>query len=554
MLGVVYAAQGKFREAVAATERGLEFAPEAPMAYFNIGKSLYLLGEFENAAESFEKTTELVPDFPDAFYLLGKCYRELREKEQEFNAYLDAVELAPDFADAMFALGTVYAHLTETLEGRKVEYFEPNGELNLDDARIFFYMRLAQLAFGNVETVVEQQPELREMDEDLAEQLKYFIDHFNEHEFMHISIGNEMMEEPEEIDLDAEKLKKFQGCLLGGAVGDALGAAIEFDSIERIRQQFGAAGLTDYASAYGRIGAITDDTQMTLFTAEGLLRGETRRMHKGIYSAIRAIYSAYMRWLETQGVKLNDTELKSSVYEVQSWLCDLPELNSRRAPGNSCLSALNSGKMGIIEQPINNSKGCGGVMRVAPIGLVALDPFKMAMDAAAITHGHPTGYLSAGVLAVIINQIIEGKSLTETVNYAIYEELPKHKDHEETFAACDKATKLAADKNSQPTPKTVETLGGGWIAEEALAISIYCALVHENDFEKAVLLAVNHTGDSDSTGAITGNVLGAFHGIDAIPEKWLAPLELRKTIEEIAEDLLIGFQTGEEWWDKYPGV
>lgn len=360
------------------------------------------------------------------------------------------------------------------------------------------------------------------------------------------------------------KVNFFRGCLLGGAIGDALGAAIEFDSIQTIRQKFGEHGLTDYAPAYGRIGAITDDTQMTLFTAEGLLRAITRENHKGICHPPTIIYHAYLRWLETQGEKIGSEQIKRWVYDEKSWLRDLPELNSRRAPGNSCLSALISGRMGTIEEPINNSKGCGGVMRVAPIGLIADDAFNLAMDAAAITHGHPTGYLSAGVLALIIRQIVDGKGLTEAVNHAVYEELPKHKNHEETFAACDKAIKMVQDKTVPPAPETIESLGGGWIAEEALAIAIYCSLVFENDFKKGVLLAVNHSGDSDSTGAITGNILGALHGageapyglerLPLIPHYWLERLELKETIAEIAEDLLIGFKTGDDWWNKYPGI
>lgn len=359
-------------------------------------------------------------------------------------------------------------------------------------------------------------------------------------------------------------LNVFQGCLLGGAIGDALGAAIEFDSIQTIRQRFGEQGLTDYAPAYGRIGAITDDTQMTLFTAEGLLRAATRGNHKGICHPPTIIYHAYLRWLETQGEKINDEQIKRWVYEEKSWLRDLPELNSRRAPGNSCLSALRSGQMGTIEEPINNSKGCGGVMRVAPIGLIADEPFRLACEAAAITHGHPTGYLSAGVLALIISKIVNGTSLTDAVNHAVYEELPKHKNHEETLAACDRAIKMAQDKTIQPSPETIESLGGGWIAEEALAIAIYCSLVFVNDFKVGVLLAVNHSGDSDSTGAITGNILGALHGagdppygqkwLALIPHYWLERLELEETIAEIAEDLLIGFKEDEEWWNKYPGV
>ena len=116
---------------------------------------------------------------------------------------------------------------------------------------------------------------------------------------------------------------------------------------------------------------------------------------------------------------------------------------------------------------------------------------------------------------------------------------------------------MAQDKDVSPTPETIESLGGGWIAEEALAIAIYCSLACENDFKKALLLAVNHSGDSDSTGAITGNVLGALYGSEAILNywsDWSERLELEEAITEIARDLSIGFEEDKEWWNKYPGV
>ena len=80
-------------------------------------------------------------------------------------------------------------------------------------------------------------------------------------------------------------------------------------------------------------------------------------------------------------------------------------------------------------------------------------------------------------------------------------------------------------------------LGGGWTGEEALAISVYCSLVYPDNFEKAVILAVNHGGDSDSTGAITGNILGLYLGEEAIPAGWLEKLELKEVIRKMAEDL-----------------
>ena len=99
------------------------------------------------------------------------------------------------------------------------------------------------------------------------------------------------------------------GCLLGGAIGDALGAPVEFMPLEQIREQFGAEGITDFHPAYGKLGAITDDTQMTLFTAVGLLRAVVRSRERGIGGAeIALVHDAYRRWLKTQSSRFDNTK------------------------------------------------------------------------------------------------------------------------------------------------------------------------------------------------------------------------------------------------------
>ena len=86
----------------------------------------------------------------------------------------------------------------------------------------------------------------------------------------------------------------------------------------------------------------------------------------------------------------------------------------------------------------------------------------------------------------------------------------------------------------------IRELGEGWVAEETLAIAVYCALKYEHDFEWALIAAVNHDGDSDSTGAVTGNLLGAQLGLTGIPSKYLEHLELKSVILELADDLCQG--------------
>lgn len=337
--------------------------------------------------------------------------------------------------------------------------------------------------------------------------------------------------------------ERYQGCLLGGAVGDALGAPVEFMRQSEIRQKFGSRGITDLSPAYGKLGAITDDTQMTLFTAEGALRAYVRGSLRGVCHPPSVIHYAYLRWLYTQGEhKPQDKE-----FLLSGWLIQQKELFSRRAPGRTCIDALRN-IVDIGQAARNDSKGCGGVMRVAPIGMLfhALTlgnpdvrseklsrAFDLGSDAAGLTHGHPTGFLTAGVMAALVFELLDGADLMTAIE-SVIPLLTQKSRHEETLTALRKAQSLQASDTAPD--EAIRQLGQGWIAEEALAIGVYCAL-KARDIEAAVIMAVNHDGDSDSTGLIAGHLLGAMQGRSAIPERWLLPLELRAIIEDMADDL-----------------
>ncbi|MCI8914628.1 MAG: ADP-ribosylglycohydrolase family protein [Lawsonibacter sp.] len=337
-------------------------------------------------------------------------------------------------------------------------------------------------------------------------------------------------------------LSKFKGCLIGGAVGDALGYAVEFLPAGSIFKKYGENGITEYELRHG-VAEISDDTQMTLFTATGLLVGTTRGMTRGIMGDYAECYIAYSYrdWYRTQTEKYPLPE----EYHY-SWLVNVPEMFSRRAPGNTCLSALAQGGNGTFENPLNHSKGCGGIMRVAPIGLYFCDKRHepeeidiIGAKAAALTHGHELGYIPAAMLVHIILRISEyGDTILEAVKDAMCmmpSIFPKAKHMDELLTLIQKAIVLSEE--GMDDLDAIRQLGEGWVAEETLAIAVYCALKYSDDFEKSIIAAVNHDGDSDSTGAVAGNILGAALGIDAIPQKYLNDLELKDIILEIAEDL-----------------
>lgn len=353
-------------------------------------------------------------------------------------------------------------------------------------------------------------------------------------------------------------LSKFKGCFIGGAVGDALGYAVEFLPASTIFQKYGENGITTYELHNG-VAEISDDTQMTLFTATGLLIGTTRGMTRGIMGNYAGyIAYSYTDWYRTQMEKY---PLPKEYH--YSWLVNVPEMFSRRAPGNTCLSALAQGEVGTLDNPLNNSKGCGGIMRVAPIGLYFSDkryePEEIDIigaKAAALTHGHELGYIPAAMLVHIILRIAEnGDTIFEAVSDAIRvipSVFPKAKHMDELLTLVKKAIVLSSENADDLD--AIRQLGEGWVAEETLAIAIYCALKYSDDFINGVVAAVNHDGDSDSTGAVTGNILGTALGFEAIPQKYLDKLELKDVILEIAEDLhhdcqITEYGPGDDLWE-----
>ena len=354
---------------------------------------------------------------------------------------------------------------------------------------------------------------------------------------------------------------RIHGCLLGGALGDSLGYAVEFEKIDSIRATFGPEGLRDFAEL-GAGSHFSDDTQMTLYTVDGLLEA-LEWANSGVAADANAcLWLAYLRWLGSQGVPIPD----SAPFQPPRWIDGHEVLRHRRAPGNACLSGLATGEMGTVYRPVNpDSKGCGTVMRSAPFGLIphieAESVYKLSADAASLTHGHPSARQSAGVFSLLIHSLSNGRSLDEAAGFALSRlqagRLPRGEEPDpvllERLAA---SVRLAAagDGGLLGAEELVRELGEGWVAEEALAVGLYAVLATapatttttrttstaggpEDHFRAAIAVAVNHSGDSDSTASIAGNILGAYYGEDCLPADWLAALEAPEVIRGMAERL-----------------
>lgn len=358
---------------------------------------------------------------------------------------------------------------------------------------------------------------------------------------------------------------RIHGCLLGGALGDALGYAVEFDPIEGIRSRFGAAGLTGF-ELLGGTAQFSDDTQMTLYTVDGLVEA-LEWANSGVGADVNAcLWLAYLRWYATQG----EAAPASAPVPQPRWIDSQPVLHHRRHPGKACLSGLATGEMGTSFRPVNpDSKGCGTVMRSAPFGLIPhISPdavYKLSSDAAALTHGHPSARQSAGTFSLLIHRLVAGDGLREGAAAALAHAAGLEDVAPELPERLEAALQLAG-KGIVTPEEMVGALGEGWVAEEALAVALYSVLATlpdsaaraaagadsfarpanagepERHFRHALAVAVNHSGDSDSTGSVAGNILGAFYGEACLPGDWLDALEAPETVRGMA-DLLIGVTT-----------
>ena len=352
---------------------------------------------------------------------------------------------------------------------------------------------------------------------------------------------------------------RIRGSLMAGAAGDALGYAVEFMSRGSILAKYGFRGIAKFNLTREGKALISDDTQMTLFTACGMLMGVTRGYTRGIGGRPeKYVDQAYLDWYYTQTGKNS----RPSV----TWLRNLPELAHRRGPGNTCLSACESLFQG--KEVHNNSKGCGGIMRVAPMALLmagywargkcpyhVFEMDEAGAEVAAVTHKHPLAFLPAAMLTHLIFRVISMEeaevkaSITnialETIEALGYIYKGEYEEHKRILTNLT-LTALSLAANDKSDAENIRLLGEGWTGEEAWAIALYCAVRHIDNIEDALIAAVNHDGDSDSTGAVCGNIMGAIYGYEAIKRMNLfcpqghdfeQTLELSNIILALADDL-----------------
>ena len=344
-----------------------------------------------------------------------------------------------------------------------------------------------------------------------------------------------------------KNINKIKGCMLGGAIGDALG-------YERKNNRVGKSEQSNNKIT------ISDNTQTALFTANALLYEFTKySINKTELSYNETIYLSYLDWLQTQTSK--DCEKKVS------WIRDLSEINVSRATDNSCIKILESGLRGTVEKPINNNNEAIAITRVVPIGLYLKNKEEVGMLAAsvsALTHGHPLVIISSYALSLLIHILsTTNKSIKDALVDAVYlcnkVDIYGQKTKEYFNTLMNKVINLSEQNISDI--EAIRKLGEGWKAEEAFAIALYSCLKHSNSFNDAIMCSISHGGNSSAIGTIAGNIIGTSLGYYRIPHKLINNLEMNDVINEIASDLgrdyLVNKKSNKidnSWLDKYVNV
>jgi hypothetical protein len=326
--------------------------------------------------------------------------------------------------------------------------------------------------------------------------------------------------------------------MIGCAAGDALGYPVKALSEAAIVERYGLRGITDYDLDENGTARITADTQLMLLSANGILFAHTRGALRGIMAPVYQYFDAfYMNWYRLQ------TTERASRSRV-GWINAYPALSAKRAPSPTSMGVFSSDKFGSMDEPVNDSKGSGCLLRAFPIGLSYFrDPahvLDLAANTAALTHGHKLAWISSGAFALLVSHIVhEELSIAEAVKKTLKALDNSFRDSltvvHELMRSIRSAVSLASSASSDLD--AIHSLGEGWVAEEALAIGLLSALRHENDIAGAMTFAANHGGNSNTTAAIAGTLVGARIGFNAIPDRFVDRLELVDVILELADDV-----------------
>lgn len=324
-----------------------------------------------------------------------------------------------------------------------------------------------------------------------------------------------------------ELVDRFRGCIVGLAVGDALGHPTEFiSSVARIKQRYGAQGITDFdSSGHHPAGTFTDDTQMTISVARALARAGKQPLD----AVMTLLGEEFVAWARHP--------------------------TNNRAPGGTCLAGCRHFAQGAKwrDAGVKGSKGCGAAMRAAPIGLYAFDDDDLLLQLSAaqsvLTHSHPTGVASSVAAAAPVAWLARGKGTAGLLDYtrAMVERVDaellislgcepnaaRDIGNREQLERLDRLQIVLDDEHDD----VCALLGGAWIGEEAVVTALWCFLKAKGDFSETIRRGATSSGDSDSIACIAGSFAGTLHGLSGLNSPLAARVERSADLIVLANEL-----------------
>jgi ADP-ribosylglycohydrolase len=296
------------------------------------------------------------------------------------------------------------------------------------------------------------------------------------------------------------------GMIYGVALGDALGAPVEFEMLSRIREEYGPRGIQELPEP----ARFTDDTQLTLALAEALVAAG----HLDLGAVMEAVSREFVAWLHSQ-----------------------EDPRNVRSPGGSCLYGARQLAAGAPwwQSGKPNSKGCGAAMRVAPVGYLYQHDLpklrRVAADTAIATHHHPAAQVAAVAAAFLVKLALDRMPPEGFVAALKGEISGQNRSVDLALKRLEEALAMTS------SDAALEHIGEGWVAEEAVLAALYCFLQAPGDFRMVIRLGANTQGDSDSIASIAGGISGAFLGIEALPRDWVARIEKSAYLADVARRL-----------------
>jgi len=346
----------------------------------------------------------------------------------------------------------------------------------------------------------------------------------------------------------------LSGCLLGMAVGDAMGCSVDKKSWPEICEAYGPNGLLGY-DLTGGSADVTSYTQLAAFVSNALLLAITRGSTDA-YS--RALLVAVREWYKSQ-------QFRSAPEKTRCWVAQVPSLRRRLCMDTQMLDALSRETLGTPEKPVFRSLSPGCLTAAVAVGL-CYDPrrltqrqlLRLATEAVAFTHGRPEVYISGAYLALVQAMLLQEaeKPLPEIFTEALEPVCAYFEESTDVLRFCELIRKaISLTRDPELTPLAAMTLLQCTTASECVAGSVYAATIHPANFDEAMIVSVNHSGRSCAVGALTGAFLGSRLGADALPDFYLESLDCALYLRELAQDLMDCRQVtrifDDDWDQKY---